>query len=74
VASGPVELRTIETYGYLLGAGLMIAAGVVELVLGDGDIDLDRIKGEQAVPIEDDGGGRFERDSGRRSGEKTAGS
>jgi MFS family permease len=40
---------------------------------GDGEIDLDRIKGEQGAPIEEDGGGRFERDSGARSGETPAG-
>ena len=59
-------------YGYLLGAALMIGAGVVELVLGveaagkqlediakpltaedaeaDGDLDLDKMEGEDGAP------------------------
>ncbi len=76
-------------WGYLLGAALMVGAGVVEIFLGveaaqkqlediakpltaedaeareggaDGeDLDLSRVKGEEAAPIE--GRGRFERES-----------
>jgi MFS family permease len=71
--------ETNVMYGYLLGAALMIAAGIVEIVLGveaaqkqlediakpltaedaeaegkgaaAGDLDLDKIKGEDAAPI-----------------------
>jgi hypothetical protein len=70
-------------YGYLLGAALMIGAGIVESVLGveaaqkqlediakpltaedaeaggdadgSGDIDVDKLKGEDAAPVADDG-------------------
>ncbi len=75
-------------WGYLLGAALMVGAGVVEIFLGveaaqkqlediakpltaedaeareggaDGeDLDLSRVKGEEAAPVE--GGRRFERE------------
>ena len=93
--------ETNVMYGYLLGAALMIAAGVVEIFLGveaaqkqsediakpptaedaeaagkgadAGDLDLDRIKGEDAAPIESEGGGRFERQPGERPVEKGGG-
>jgi MFS family permease len=69
-------------YGYLLGAALMIGAGIVESVLGveaaqkqlediakpltaedaeaggddgGGDIDVDKLKGEDAAPVADHG-------------------
>jgi MFS family permease len=84
--------ETNVMYGYLLGAALMIAAGVVEIVLGveaagrqlediakpltaedaeahdggDGELDVGKLQGEDAAPIED----RFERD---RKTEKTGG-
>ena len=83
-------------YGYLLGAALMIAAGVVEIFLGveaaqkqlediakpltaedaevgEGDLELEKMKGEDAAPIESDGSGRFERQPGDRPVEKTGG-
>jgi MFS family permease len=86
--TGPLLFgRLIETggatnvmYGYLLGAALMIAAGVVEIFLGveaaqkqlediakpltaedaeargddeaSGDVDLDKVQGEEGAPIE----------------------
>jgi MFS family permease len=90
--------ETNVMYGYLLGAALMVAAGVVEIFLGveaaqkqlediakpltaedaeaaeargedvvtDDDLDVDKLKGEEASPVEggDDGGKRFARDSG----------
>ena len=71
-------------YGYLLGAALMIVAGVVEIVLGveaagrqledvakpltaedaeaqdgDGELDVGKLQGEDAAPID----GRFERET-----------
>jgi MFS family permease len=98
--SGPLLFgRLIQTggetnvmYGYLLGAALMIAAGVVEIVLGveaagrqlediakpltaedaeaqdggDGELDVGKLQGEDAAPIE----GRFEHD---RETEKSGG-
>jgi MFS family permease len=90
--TGPLLFgRLIETgmetnvmYGYLLGAALMAAAGIVEIVLGveaagrqlediakpltaedaeareegEGELELDKLQGEDAAPIER----RFERD------------
>jgi len=86
--------ETNVMYGYLLGAALMVAAGVVEIVLGveaaqkqlediakpltaedaeaqeegaagDGELDLDKVKGEAASPIESgDRDGRFAREHG----------
>jgi hypothetical protein len=84
--------------GYLLGAALMIAAGIVEIFLGveaaqkqlediakpltaedaeaaeargdevvtDDDLDVDKLKGEEASPVEggEDDGKRFGRDTG----------
>ncbi len=78
--------ETNVMHGYLLGAALMIAAGIVEIVLGieaaqkqlediampltaedaeageddggSGDIDLDKIKGEDAAPVVDESGGK----------------
>ena len=82
--------ETNVMYGYLLGAALMIAAGVVEIFLGveaaqkqledvakpltaedaeaqeargedgapDGELDLSKVKGEAAAPIETTGGER----------------
>jgi MFS family permease len=75
--------ETNVMYGYLLGAALMIGAGIVESVLGveaaqkqlediakpltaedaeaggdadgSGDIDVDKLKGEDAAPVADDG-------------------
>jgi len=96
IASGG---ETNVMWGYLLGAALMVAAGIVEIVLGveaaqkqlediakpltaedaeaaeargddvvtDDDLDVDKLKGEDAAPVEgggDDGGKRFERDTG----------
>jgi hypothetical protein len=83
-------------YGYLLGAALMIAAGVVEIFLGveaaqkqledvakpltaedaevgEGDLELEKMKGEDAAPIESGGSGRFERQPDDRPTEKTGG-
>jgi MFS family permease len=99
--TGPLLFgRLIETggetnvmYGYLLGAALMMAAGVVEVVLGveaegrqlediakpltaedaeareegEGELDVDRLQGEDAAPIEER---RFDRE---RTTEKTGG-
>jgi len=82
-------------YGYLLGAVLMIGAGVVEIFLGveaaqqqlediakpltaedaetgDGDLDLEKLGGEETAPIESDGR-RFERQPGDRPAERTGG-
>jgi hypothetical protein len=82
-------------YGYLIGATLMIAAGIVEIVLGvdaagrqlediakpltaedaeareegGGELDVDKLKGEDAAPIE----GRFEREANERTTGKTGG-
>ena len=88
--------ETNVMYGYVLGAALMIAAGIVEIFLGveaaqkqlediakpltaedaeareaqgeevvtDDDLDLSKVKGEDAAPVEagdGDGGRRFER-------------
>jgi MFS family permease len=87
--------ETNVMYGYLLGAALMIAAGVVEIVLGveaagrqlediakpltaedaearadgDGELDLGRLKGEDAAASD----GRFEREPPDRTTEKTGG-
>jgi MFS family permease len=84
--------ETNVMYGYLLGAALMIAAGVVEIVLGveaagrqlediakpltaedaeahdggDGELDVGKLQGEDAAPIQE----RFDRD---RETEKTGG-
>ena len=85
--TGPLLFgRLIETgaetnvmYGYLLGAALMIGAGVVEIVLGveaagkqlediakpltaedaeaEGDLDLDKMEGEDGAPAEAKTGG-----------------
>jgi len=90
--------ETNVMYGYLLGAALMVAAGVVEIFLGveaaqkqlediakpltaedaeaaeargddvvtDDDLDVDKLKGEDAAPVEggdDADGKRFARDS-----------
>jgi MFS family permease len=84
--------ETNVMYGYLLGAALMIAAGVVEIVLGveaagrqledvakpltaedaeardgsgDGELDVGKLQGEDAAPIE----GRFERDTEKTGGD-----
>jgi hypothetical protein len=65
-------------YGYLLGAALMVGAGIVEIVLGveaagkqlediakpltaedaeaEGDLDLDKMKGEDDPSLEKTGG------------------
>ena len=101
--TGPLLFgRLIETggetnvmYGYLLGAALMAAAGVVEILLGveaagrqledvakpltaqdaearaegGGELDLDRLAGEDAAPL----GDRFEREPGDRRTERTGG-
>ena len=70
--------ETNVMYGYLLGAALMIAAGVVEIFLGveaaqkqlediakpltaedaeagEGDLDLEKMKGEDAAPVKTGG-------------------
>jgi MFS family permease len=95
--TGPLLFgRLIETggavnvmYGYLLGATLMVVAGVVEIFLGveaaqkqlediakpltaedaeareegaEGDLDLERVQGEKAAPIEARDDGRFGRE------------
>jgi MFS family permease len=90
--------ETNVMYGYLLGAALMIAAGVVEIVLGveaaqkqlediakpltaedaevgEGDLDLEKMKGEDAAPVESESeeARRFEREPGERPAEKTGG-
>ena len=88
--------ETNVMYGYLLGAALMIAAGVVEIVLGveaaqkqlediakpltaedaeagEGDLDIDKMGGEEGAPIESGDGGRFEREPGDRPVEKAGG-
>jgi MFS family permease len=82
--------ETNVMYGYLLGAALMISAGVVEIVLGveaagrqledvakpltaedaeasdgDGELDVGKLQGEDAAPIE----GRFERETEKTGGE-----
>jgi hypothetical protein len=100
--TGPLLFgRLIETggetnvmYGYLLGAALMIAAGVVEIALGveaegrqlediakpltaedaeareedEGELDVDRLQGEDAAPVEER---RFDREemTGKTGGE-----
>ncbi len=40
---------------------------------GEGDLDLEKLGGEDAAPIESDGAGRFERPPGDRRVEKTGG-
>jgi hypothetical protein len=85
--------ETNVMYGYLLGAALMIAAGVVEVFLGveaaqkqlediakpltaedaevgEGDLEVEKMGGEDAAPVESEKSGRFERE---RPVEKTGG-
>src|SRR5829696_2014604 len=84
--------ETNVMYGYLLGAVLMVVAGIVEIFLGveaeqqqlediakpltaedaetgEGDLDLEKLGGEEAAPIESDGR-RFERQPGDRPAER----